>query len=95
MTGTNVTITPMDQVNLVVRTGLEPVPYDLYFIIGAYAVFIQWCRPTAASNQFRHLTIFSSFRDVNTDILCTIQDSHIVSLVEVRIGFEPTMSNHL
>jgi hypothetical protein len=47
----------------VVRTGFEPVPYDLYFIIGAYAIFIQWCRPTAASNQFRHPTnrpIFSS-----------------------------------
>ena len=40
-----------------VRTGFEPVPYDLYFIIGAYAIFIQWCCPTAASNQFRHLTM--------------------------------------
>ena len=49
--------------NIVVRTGFEPVAYDLYFIIGAYAIFIQWCRPTAASNQFRHPTnrpIFSS-----------------------------------
>ena len=42
-----------------------------------------------ASNQFRHLTMSSSFRDVNTDILCTIQDSRIASLVVVNTGLEP------
>jgi len=41
---------------IAVRTGFEPVPYARYLTVGAYAVFSEWCRPTAASNQFRHLT---------------------------------------
>ena len=46
----------------------------------------------ALAIPFATLLFTPSVRAVNMDILCTIQDSHISTLVVTRVGFEPTMS---
>lgn len=40
--------------------------------------------------QFRHLTIYLSFQVVNRDLLCTIQDSHILPYLLRRPGIAPS-----
>ena len=63
--------TTRNQVTAVVKEGFEPSQDT------CYSPYLKnYLSPSVY--QFRHLTIYSSFQVVNRDLLCTIQDSHIL-----------------